>query len=130
MLPSSTAKWFIRNSTVTSFPPLIHEIYGFIPGPLTIHTHKDSIPDGSLLCLLAWKLTSFHNFEYMSCISNTACFLVNCTSLFPPVWMEQGTETAQSGLVRQSSIIELHPQSWTGPNLAHKASANQRPSHH
>ena len=26
--------------------------------------------------------------EYMSCISKTACFLVNCTSLFPPAWME------------------------------------------
>ena len=26
--------------------------------------------------------------EYMLCISKTACFLVSCTSLFPPVWME------------------------------------------
>ena len=68
--------------------------------------------------------------EYMSCISKTACFLVNCTSLFPPVWMEQGAKTTQSCLVRRSSIIELHPQCQTGPNLARKASANQRPSRH
>ena len=26
--------------------------------------------------------------KYMSCISKTACFLVNCASLFPPVWTE------------------------------------------
>ena len=25
---------------------------------------------------------------YMSCISKTTCFLVNCASLFPPVWTE------------------------------------------
>ena len=41
----------------------------------------------------------------VSCISKTACFLVNCASLFPPVWMEQGAETTQSCLVRRSSII-------------------------
>ena len=52
------------------------------------------------------------------CISKTACFLVNCASLFPPVWMERGAETARSCLIRQSSIIELHPQCRTGPNLA------------
>ena len=49
---------------------------------------------------------------------------------FPPVWMEQGTEKAQSDLIRWSSIIKLHPQNWTRPNLARKASANQRPSRH
>ena len=49
---------------------------------------------------------------------------------FPPVWMEQGTKKARSGLVHRSSIIELHPQNRTRPNLARKASANQRPSHH
>ena len=49
---------------------------------------------------------------------------------FPPVWTEQGTEKAQSGFVRRSSIIKLHPQNQTRPNLARKASANQRPSHH
>ena len=49
---------------------------------------------------------------------------------FPPVWMEQGTEKARGGLIHRSSIIELHPQNRTRPNLAHKASANQRPSHH
>ena len=42
----------------------------------------------------------------MSCISKTACFLVNCASLFPPVWMEQGAKTAQSCLVCRSSIID------------------------
>ena len=43
---------------------------------------------------------------YMSCISKTACFLVNCTSLFPPVWTERGAETAGSCLIRRSSIID------------------------
>ena len=42
---------------------------------------------------------------YMSCISKTACFLVNCASLFPPVWTERGAKTARSCLVHQSSII-------------------------
>ena len=32
--------------------------------------------------------------DYMSCIGKTACFLVNCASLFPPVWMERGAKTA------------------------------------
>ena len=41
----------------------------------------------------------------VSCISKTTCFLVNCASLFPPAWMEQGAETARSCLVRRSSII-------------------------
>ena len=39
------------------------------------------------------------------CISKTACFLVDCTSLFPPVWTERGVETTQSCLVHRSSII-------------------------
>ena len=68
--------------------------------------------------------------EYMSCISKTACFLLNCTSLFPPVWMERGAKTTRSCLVHRSSIIELHQQHRTGPNLVRKASANQRPSRH
>ena len=68
--------------------------------------------------------------EHMSCISKTACFLVNCASLFPPVWTEQGAETTRSCLIHWSSIIKLHPQRRTGPNLARKASTNQRPSHH
>ena len=41
----------------------------------------------------------------VSCISKTTCFLVNCISLFPPVWMEQGAKTAQSCLVHRSLII-------------------------
>ena len=95
---------------------------------------------------LKWAVTDcFHEYLYggkfdvytdkkplthMSCISKTACFLVNCASLFPPVWMERGAKTARSCLVRQSSIIKLHPKHWTGPNLVCKASANQRPSRH
>ena len=47
---------------------------------------------------------------YMSCISKTACFLVNCASLFPPIWTERGAEIARNCLVRRSSMIELHPQ--------------------
>ena len=37
---------------------------------------------------------------------------------------------ARTGLVRQSSLIELCPQNRTRPILAHKASANQRLSCH
>ena len=74
--------------------------------------------------------SKMERFVYMSCISKTACFLINCTSLFPPVWTERGAETAQSCLIHWSSIIELQPQCRTGPKLAHEASTNQRPSRH
>ena len=57
----------------------------------------------------------------VSCISKTACFLVNCASLFPPVWTERGAKTTRSCLVCRSSIIELHLQHWTGPNLVRKS---------
>ena len=42
----------------------------------------------------------------VSCISKTACFLVNCSSLFPPVWTERGAKTARSCLIHRSSIID------------------------
>ena len=62
---------------------------------------------------------------YMSCINKTACFSVNCASL-PSSLDGIRNNKAQTGLVCRSSLIELHPQNWTWPNLAHKASANQR----
>ena len=50
-------------------------------------------------------VTDTYKLVYMSCISKTACFLVKCISLFPPVWTERGAETTRSCLVRQSLII-------------------------
>ena len=52
----------------------------------------------------------------VSCISKTACSLVNCASLFPPVWTERGAETARSCLVHRSSIIDNR----TPPTMANR----------
>ena len=47
--------------------------------------------------------------EYMSCIDKTTCFLVNCTSL-PSSLDGIRNCKGQTGLIRQSSLIELCQQ--------------------
>ena len=53
---------------------------------------------------------------YMSCISKTACFLVNYAPLsFHLDGMRN--RKARTGLVHRSAIIELHPQNQTRPHF-------------
>ena len=61
----------------------------------------------------------------VSCIDKTACFSVNCASL-PSSLDGIRNRKARTGLVHQSSLIELHQQNQTRPNLVREASANQR----
>ena len=65
------------------------------------------------------------------CLASTRppAFSVNCASL-PSSLDGIRNRKARTGLVCQSSLIKLHPQNWTWPNLVHKASANQRLSRH
>ena len=45
------------------FSLLIHEIYGFVSGSLTVHGQESCIPNGSFLCFKVGELASFCNFH-------------------------------------------------------------------